>query len=163
MRCFRQVSDFRRGRNVCSDAYFVTNGGVSAEDREVPFAVCRFLQHTVIEDRVSLLTTRASPTAFFLVQVTDGFVTADEEEDEGGASQGQGAAAMLRGKGEAAKDMAKDMKKRTKNNLESLKAKDLGEAVDRADGDGDGDGEDAKEGDLRARLPKGGKVDVSYV
>lgn len=114
----------------------------------------------------------APRTASFLVQVTDGdgFVTADEEEGEGKDDAAQRAAAALGSKVEAAKDMAAGIKKSTKSNLDSVKAKakaELGEAADRADedgdGDGDGDGEEAGEGDLRARLPKGGKVDVSYV
>lgn len=93
-------------------------------------------------------------------------MTADEEEGEGEGENdaAQRAAAALGSKVEAAKDMASD----AKSNLGSLKAKakaELGEAVDRADGDDDddGDGEEAEEGDLRARLPQGGKVDVSYV
>lgn len=111
------------------------------------------------------------PTVSFLVQVTDGdgFVTAEEEEgeDDGGVAS-EGAAAALGSTVEAAKDMAADMKQKTKSNLDSLKAKakaELEDATDRAKGDGggEGDGEEAEEGDLRARLPKGGKVDVSYV
>eukprot|EP00752_Nemacystus_decipiens_P001789 g1728.t2 len=99
----------------------------------------------------------------------DGFVTAEDDEGEGeGKDEAQRAAAALGSDVEAAKDMAAGMKKSTMSKLDSLKAKaktELQEATDRADGDGDGDGdgEEAEEGALRASLPKGGKVDVSYV
>lgn len=56
---------------------------------------------------------------------------------------------------------AKDMKKRAKGSLESLKS-GLGEATGRGDEDVQGAGE----GDSPPSLPKGvdgGKVDVSYV
>lgn len=92
--------------------------------------------------------------------MTDGFVTANEEEDEKDASGG--VAAVLEDTVEAAKDLAADMK----GNLKRFKTKaktELEEAADRVDEDGARDGEEAEGGDLRARLPKGGKVDVSYV
>lgn len=99
---------------------------------------------------------RPQPPVFHLAQVTDGFVTADEEEE----SAAKAASDML---GSVA-DAAKDMKKKAKSSLKDLKS-GLGEAVNR--GDGDVDAEEAGEGvDLSARLPKGGdggKVDVSYV
>lgn len=96
---------------------------------------------------------RLQSPVFHLAQVTDGFVTADEEEDASKA-----ASEML---GSVA-DAAKDMKKKAKSNLEDLKT-GLGDAANR--GDGDVDAEEG-EGDVGAHLSKGvegAKVDVSYV
>lgn len=110
--------------------------------------------------------TLLGPSSFCLVQVTDGhgdgdgYVTAEEEEEEEEEKDTLKAAAAgaLRGMGKAAKDMAE-------GSLESMKA-GLGEAAGRGDGEGEGEedaGVEAEEGDLRAQVAKGGKVDVSYV
>lgn len=93
---------------------------------------------------------------FYLAQVTDGFVTADEDEETP-----QGASDRL---GSVAK-AAKESKKKANSTLGDLKT-GLGDAADR-DGNVDVDAEEAGgSGDLSAHLAKGvegGKVDVSYV
>lgn len=53
---------------------------------------------------------------------------------------------------------AKDVKERAESGLGSLKTS-LGEAVSREEGGAEGE----IKGDLRSRLPEGGKVDASYV